>query len=545
MVKTGSLPNQLELLLSNPHICKAGRSVNADLLALQKVCRKPAGSFCGAIDLARLAKERNIVTDISSTTLADLAALVLKRRLDKNTFLRTSESWENQSLNADQCLYAAKDVYASLMVYHEITKCYPLPSPLLATTPAMTPVLIYASNMEKVIASGTLSLQAHLTSFDGINITHKHALVDVQRIHTPGAKVKSHHKRTLKSFGDLPFVIVCERDQLRTYKPLPSQALPSNTTMTVVMNQPVKSRDSEFIHHQSQADFFDHESELDGLISVRESLSEDLSGPQLTTFSNVSHTETHSTSIEEPKPSRDQLADLDFAEKKLGPDKSSELKSDQSQWDHETHSRVLKDPWHLFHMIYLSASHSHRKQFTRELRDAFFIPNKYDYQRLNQWGAMQNPPQSYEKLRNTSPEWTRTRCRHTIPPPHILYPLVRKVFLTYGTIRDQTTKQILFPTDSQWNAARNILDLIQRGYVSDPPRVSLYTQLGIDQKSGLAIYRCARGTNATEEGVHTHIRQWLPKFGVSLRHVQASLLDFTIRHNLLVILLTSSWSFNR
>ena len=158
---------------------------------------------------------------------------------------------------------------------------------------------------------------------------------------------------------------------------------------------------------------------------------------------------------------------------------------------------------------------------------------------------MQNPPQSYEKLRNTSPEWTRTRCRHTIPPPHILYPLVRKVFLTYGTIRDQTTKQILFPTDSQWNAARNILDLIQRGYVSDPPRVSLYTQLGIDQKSGLAIYRCARGTNATEGGVHTHIRQRLPKFGVSLHHVQASLLDFTIRHNLLVILLTSSWSFNR
>ncbi|XP_006463078.1 hypothetical protein AGABI2DRAFT_119897 [Agaricus bisporus var. bisporus H97] len=338
MINSGSLPNQLELLLSNPHIRKAGRSVNGDLIALQKAFRRPAGAFCGALDLARLAKERNIVTDISSTALADLTALVLQMRLNKNAYLRTNESWENHTLDAAQCSYAAKDAYVSLMVYHEIMKRYPQPSPLLATTPALTPVLIYASNMEKIIASGVLSQKAHLTAFDGINISHKHALVDVQHVHAPGAKLKSHRKQTLKSFGDIPFTIACERDQLRTYVPL---LPPPPSTMTSISERSDRYSDQVSRHDQNQADFFDHEPELDGLVSVGDSLSEDLSGPQLTTTSNH-FSAGNSSSIEEPKLSQAQLADLDFAEKKLGPDMSSKLKSDQSKWDYETHSRVLK-----------------------------------------------------------------------------------------------------------------------------------------------------------------------------------------------------------
>ncbi len=38
----------------------------------------------------------------------------------------------------------------------------------------------------------------------------------------------------------------------------------------------------------------------------------------------------------------------------------------------------------------------------------------------------------------------------------------------------------------------------------------------------------------TEGGVHTHIRSRLPIYGVSPRHMQACLLDFILRHNLLV-----------
>ena len=71
--------------------------------------------------------------------------------------------------------------------------------------------------------------------------------------------------------------------------------------------------------------------------------------------------------------------------------------------------------------------------------------------------------------------------------------------------------------------------------MSDPPGIPLYTIVGLDKKAGgLTIYRCARGTNATEGGVHKDIRARLPKCGASLRHVNAALHDFVLYHNLSV-----------
>ena len=155
------------------------------------------------------------------------------------------------------------------------------------------------------------------------------------------------------------------------------------------------------------------------------------------------------------------------------------------------------------------------------------------------WGGQTRPPTqsplcTYESFRNSSPERLRKRCKHILPPPNVLYPLVANVFRTYGPLIDPDSKKPLFSPDN-WKTAKNILDLIKNGNLSDPPGVALYTVIGIDKKAGgLPIYRCARGTNATEGGVHMHIRSCLPKFGVSILHVQASLIDFTLRHNLLV-----------
>lgn len=208
------------------------------------------------------------------------------------------------------------------------------------------------------------------------------------------------------------------------------------------------------------------------------------------------------------------------------------LGQDPQTWDYQIHSRVLKDIWHVFHMFYISATHGCRKQFARDLRDAIFIPDLEDKARINAWGALQNPVTSYDILRNSSPDWLRKRCKHVVPPPHILYPLVADVFRTYGPLRDPDSKKPLFSTDN-WKAAKSVLDLIKNGFQSDPPGVPLYTEIATDNK-GLTIYRCARGTNATEGGVHMHIRSRLPKFGTSVRHIQACLMDYVLRHNLLV-----------
>ena len=175
-----------------------------------------------------------------------------------------------------------------------------------------------------------------------------------------------------------------------------------------------------------------------------------------------------------------------------------------------------------------------RLQFTRELRDAIFIPDQADKSRINSWGELQNPPQTYNTLRNSSPQWIRERCKHIIPAPKKLWLLVSRIFRTYGPLIDPKTKKPLFTTDN-WKTAKHVLDLIQNGFLSDPPGIPLYTVVGLDTKAGgLTIYRCARGTNATEGGVHKHIRARLPKCGASLRHVNAALHDFVLYHNLSV-----------
>jgi hypothetical protein len=134
----------------------------------------------------------------------------------------------------------------------------------------------------------------------------------------------------------------------------------------------------------------------------------------------------------------------------------------------------------------------------------------------------------------TRAKWIWRHCKRSIPPPEQLYPLIERVFRTYGPLKNAKNGEPLFNV-AAWRVSKNILDLVRKGFLSDPPGVSLYYQIGVDTKyGGLPLYRCIRGTNMTEGGVHTHLRSRLPTSGASIRHVQACLSDFILRHNLLV-----------
>jgi hypothetical protein len=78
--------------------------------------------------------------------------------------------------------------------------------------------------------------------------------------------------------------------------------------------------------------------------------------------------------------------------------------------------------------------------------------------------------------------------------------------------------------------ANNMLELIQNGFVSDLPDIPLYYTLGTDE-NGLTLYRCFRGTNYTEGGVHRHLIKRLPTSGVSIQHLHTRLMDFILYHN--------------
>ncbi|KAF6742075.1 hypothetical protein DFP72DRAFT_831643 [Ephemerocybe angulata] len=123
--------------------------------------------------------------------------------------------------------------------------------------------------------------------------------------------------------------------------------------------------------------------------------------------------------------------------------------------------------------------------------------------------------------------------KQIIPPPDLLYLAVAQVFKTYSPLKDAKTNAPLFNKEA-WKTAKQVLELIYNGFLSDPAGIPLYVVTGIGAKTGLPLYRCFRGTNSTEGGVHTHLRSHLPSSESSIQHALACLKDFVLHHNLLV-----------
>lgn len=67
------------------------------------------------------------------------------------------------------------------------------------------------------------------------------------------------------------------------------------------------------------------------------------------------------------------------------------------------------------------------------------------------------------------------RVKRYVPEPKILYERVRAVYAAFGDRKDSTKadSKPLF-TKTAWRKAKNNLDNIKKGYVSDPPDVNRY-----------------------------------------------------------------------
>ena len=61
-------------------------------------------------------------------------------------------------------------------------------------------------------------------------------------------------------------------------------------------------------------------------------------------------------------------------------------------------SRVLKDPFHVFNMIYIPRAHGLIYDFAHALHDAIFIPDKDDKDRISVFSVSINPPQTWATL---------------------------------------------------------------------------------------------------------------------------------------------------
>jgi len=141
---------------------------------------------------------------------------------------------------------------------------------------------------------------------------------------------------------------------------------------------------------------------------------------------------------------------------------------------------------------------------------------------------------TFDKLVQTKPQWVWRQCKRHIGPPGILHPLVEDLFRIYGPLKDAQSNDALFNRHAI-KAAQGVLRTIRDGFVSDPPGVALYTQIGIDKNAdNLPIYFCCRGTNISEGAVHRPLLHIFPSNGVGVRHAIMSLVAYVLKHNLKV-----------
>src|SRR5262245_17232207 len=118
--------------------------------------------------------------------------------------------------------------------------------------------------------------------------------------------------------------------------------------------------------------------------------------------------------------------------------------------------------------IRISKQHGLRCPSARALCDAIFIPDKDDQNCISIY--LTSIGFSWENVLQYNAKWLWKRCKYIVPPPELLYPAVKEVYITYGPLLDSKTKQPLF-NNQAWKDAGNVLKAIKTGLLSDPPGI--------------------------------------------------------------------------
>ncbi|KAG8932761.1 hypothetical protein FRC00_014144 [Tulasnella sp. 408] len=508
------LPQSICSVLKSDRILKVGRMIHYDLKRLSSEA-KSGFNYRGAVELARLAKQRGVMPT-ARTSLSALVARTIGRYLEKDQSIRVSSNWDRQILSDEQVRYAAMDAYAGLAVYEHLIKI-PAPGNIPAHPAYGLAISLWHDDGSRIIAHGVIGNQVNI--LNNINVTPTRIVVTIQQVIVPSTVVlvRQHQELTPTS---VPFDLVVLRRKVQTrHTPIltelsnsPSPIAPASTINEAMDVAP----------GQDSAPFVASDLNL----STED---EDLQDSE-TVAALLVAMEAFDGSINDDGADAVAAAILDPDSKARAAEMLEEI--ERQPWKTEIRSRVVKDCFHVMQGIPISRAHALKRPFARALRDAILIPDAEDRHRIS--AVLRAADSSWERQLRINPTWLWKRCKRIIPPPEQLLPTVQKVFTTYGPLKDAKTGLPLF-NSAAWNAAKNALKLIKNGYLSDPPGIPLYYVVGLDKKmDNLPMYRCIRGTNFVEGGVHQNIRRRLPLFGASPRHTVTRLIDYILKHNLVV-----------
>ena len=495
----GECPLALKNFLADPNVIKVGRAIKSDLKRLQDATNVH-NQFPGAVDVAQVAKTCH-VTKNGQTSLAELSALVLHHRMDSYHDLRVSNEWDSKDLSEEQKTCTALDAYASLSIYEKL-QAVPIPGNIPEAPHAGFSVSLYQGDGQNQIAHGHWS-QVNMQSnpeVENIKVSKDIVAVEITKVLVPGA-ILDLHKKSLASFGTVPFTVVCKKTQLQTMH-VEGSAIEGDSRGANLQNigqSNMVQGDSESMPDEARQHIQEHW----------------LADAEKTVHPELSELSQHSM--------------VDLENQQIGKAILDELSANSES---PIRSWVLKDPWHAFDMIYIPKNHGLRTEFARAVRDAMFIVNEGDKNLVE--ARLKVEGSSWKEALSIKPKYLWCLVRRTIPPPEQLYELLAGVFKTYGSLKDSGTGLPLFSA-SAWKSAKNLLKTVQMGYLSDPPGIPLYYTVGVDREvGGLPVWRCCRGTNFVEGGVHHSIHDCFPPSAITARHAVNRLNFFMLKHNLFV-----------
>lgn len=482
--------------------------IGSDLKRLFRDCGFAVEShplFEGALELGAFAKLHNAASS-AAVGLADLVSSVLRRHLPKDPAIRISTLWDSPVLSQPQLAYAALDVYAVWAVYDALLSL-PENIPVTADTRGGTPVAIKSQDGTQVVATG-LIYPERPKKWDNVAVSKTRVLVQVLSVRVPGylmpSDVTPSRKPTpLASYGSTPFTALCQSKHVivSSHESSPSttpvtvpkamssasgQTNVGHTSVTSCPSSPCDDHDSDAMRWHDNIEF-DADVEQDFSSSLRDAhaVARAQALPQVSSGSSTTAS---------------------------GP----------------IRTRVLGDIWHGMDQFPISVHHGLRRPFARALRDAMLLPDEDDKLRVE--AVLKKFDKSFNSMLLSHSSWILRRVKRFAPAPEELHPRVLEVLQTFGPLKDAKTSAPLF-NDTAWDLAANFLENIQRGHFSDPPGVILYYEQGRD-KDGLVLYRCVRGTNGVEGGIHQNIIRRFGLFNASPRLALALLHDYCLGHNL-------------
>ncbi|KIK54977.1 hypothetical protein GYMLUDRAFT_1021476 [Collybiopsis luxurians FD-317 M1] len=194
-------------------------------------------------------------------------------------------------------------------------------------------------------------------------------------------------------------------------------------------------------------------------------------------------------------------------------------------------SRVLDDAFHFMDRLLrcLPTNHPAYNEFAHRFSEAIFLRDASDEAAVQAVIEKKGGSWNFMKRRHSSA--INKRIHRLIPDRDTLNTHVSTCFTSFKDIRWLTKgKSIPFFSDSANEMAERLLETIRRGFLSDPKGLSLYFEMGHDH-DGLFLYRCMRGTNSVEGGLHMPLRCFFGASLASTEGAEALLVNLIYRRN--------------